>query len=67
MASLELRNGTFRVVFRYDGQKFARALKTNQPSAANLALARLADNPRMYAARTTDTDDRGGQHWNGEY
>ena len=46
MASLELRRGTYRVVFRYGGQKFARTLKTNQPCAANLALARLEDNLR---------------------
>ena len=46
MASLELRNGTYRIVFRFGGQKFARSLKTNQVSAANLALARLEDNLR---------------------
>ncbi|MFN3194021.1 MAG: tyrosine-type recombinase/integrase [Aureliella sp.] len=46
MASLELRNGTYRIVFRYGGQKFARSLKTSLQSEANLALARLEDNLR---------------------
>ncbi len=46
MASIELRNGTFRIVFRYGGQKFARSLKTTELSEANLALARLQDNLR---------------------
>ncbi len=46
MASIELRNGTYRIVFRYGGQKFARSLKTTELSEANLALARLQDNLR---------------------
>ncbi|QDV23422.1 hypothetical protein [Aureliella helgolandensis] len=58
MASLELRNGTYRVVFRYGGQKFARSLKTNQPSAAKLALARLEDNLRRVELGTLVLDWR---------
>ncbi len=49
MASLELRNGTDRVVFRYGGLKFARSFKTDQQSEANLALAKLEDNLRRVA------------------
>lgn len=49
MASLELRNGIYRVVFRYGGLKFARSLKTDQQSEANLALAKLEDNLRRVA------------------
>lgn len=46
MASLELRNGNYRVVFRFGGQKFGRSLKTSDKRQADLALARLEDNLR---------------------
>lgn len=46
MASLEKRNGIFRVVFRFSGQKFSRSLKTSEEKSANLSLARLEDNLR---------------------
>ncbi|MCA9159220.1 MAG: site-specific integrase [Planctomycetales bacterium] len=46
MASLELRNENYRVVFRYGGQKFARSLRTSDQQQAVLALARLEDNLR---------------------
>ncbi len=52
MASIELRNGTYRIVFRYGGQKFARSLKTTELSEANLALARLQDNLRRFELGT---------------
>jgi anti-sigma regulatory factor (Ser/Thr protein kinase) len=44
MASLELRNGNYRVVFRVGGQKFASSLNTDDSRQADLALARLEDN-----------------------
>lgn len=46
MASLEQRNGNYRVVFRYGGQKFARTLRTTDLRQAQLTLARLEDNLR---------------------
>lgn len=46
MASLELRNGSYRVVFRFGGQKFGRSLKTKDKQQADLAMARLEDNLR---------------------
>lgn len=46
MASLERRNGSFRIVFRYAGRKFGRSLKTANEKAATACLARLEDNLR---------------------
>lgn len=46
MASLEKRNDSYRIVFRFDGQKFSRSLKTNNEKSATLSLARLEDNLR---------------------
>ncbi len=46
MASLEQRNGTYRVVFRHGGQKYSRSLKTQNKRAAELSLAQLEDNLR---------------------
>ena len=46
MASLENRNGSFRVVFRYAGQKFGHSLRTKNEETANGSLARLVDNLR---------------------
>jgi hypothetical protein len=46
MASLEQRNGKYRVVFRYGGQKYTRSLRTTNEKAANLSVARLEDNLR---------------------
>lgn len=44
MASLEQRGSSYRVVFRYAGVKYARALETKNEKAAQAALARLEDN-----------------------
>ena len=46
MASLEQRNGRFRIVFRFGGQKLSRSLKTKDEDDANGAFARLQDNLR---------------------
>ena len=46
MASIEQRAGTYRIVFRYGGQKYSRSLKTKHRRAAELALAQLEDNLR---------------------
>ena len=43
MASLEKRNNIYRIVFRLDGQKFSRSLRTKSKAAADLALAQLKD------------------------
>ena len=34
MASIELRNGNYRIVFRFNGKRFSRSLSTDQESAA---------------------------------
>jgi hypothetical protein len=46
MASLESRGRTYRVVFRYAGEKISRSLRTSNAKAANASLARLEDNLR---------------------
>jgi len=46
MASLEKRNRIYRVVFRFERQKYSRSLKTRSERAANASLARLDDNLR---------------------
>jgi integrase len=46
MASLERRDNRFRIVFRYDGKKFSRAIKTTSERAALATVARLEDNLR---------------------
>jgi hypothetical protein len=46
MATLERRGNTYRVVFRYGGQKIAKSVRTRDERAANACLARLEDNLR---------------------
>lgn len=46
MASLENRNGSYRVVFRYAGRKFSRSLETSHLIEARASVARLEDNLR---------------------
>lgn len=46
MPSLEKRNGGYRIVFRFAGQKLSRSLKTRNEPAAQSSLARLTDNLR---------------------
>ena len=46
MPSLEKRNGKYRVVFRFGGQKFTRSLRTGSEKAALTSLERLDDNLR---------------------
>lgn len=46
MASIEFRGNSFRIVFRYAGEKFSRSLKTDNDQIANAALGRLVDNLR---------------------
>jgi hypothetical protein len=46
MPSLEQRNGHFRIVFRFGGQKLTRSLKTKDEDDAHGAFARLQDNLR---------------------
>jgi hypothetical protein len=46
MPSLEQRNGRFRIVFRFAGQKLSRSLKTNDEDDAQGSFARLQDNLR---------------------
>jgi hypothetical protein len=49
MASLELRNGIYRVVFRFRGEKISRSLKTRSQRAATalLELKRRRNKPRL--------------------
>ncbi len=44
MVSLEKRGRAYRIVFRYAGVKYTRALSTRNEQAAEAALARLVDN-----------------------
>ena len=46
MASIELRGNSYRIVFRYQRQKFNRSLKTDNANTANACLARVEDNLR---------------------
>ena len=46
MPSLEQREGRYRVVFRFAGEKFSRALKTGKADDAEASFARLKDNLR---------------------
>lgn len=54
MASLEKRSGKFRVVFRFGGRKFSRALNTAEPRSAAACLARLEDNLRRVSLGILD-------------
>jgi integrase len=47
MASLERRGGRFRIVFRYDGQRFRHALDTQDEATATGSLARLEENLQL--------------------
>lgn len=44
MASLESHYGSFRIVFRFRGQKYGRSLKTDNERQALATLARLEEN-----------------------
>jgi hypothetical protein len=46
MATLEKRSGCYRVIFYFDGQRFARSLKTDNTREAVASIARLDDNLR---------------------
>ena len=54
MASLELRKGKYRVVFRYGGRKFSRSLRTDDKQKAKLSLARVEDNLSRLELGTLD-------------
>ncbi len=46
MASIEFRSNSYRIIFRYAGEKFSRSLKSDNLKSANASLARLEDNLR---------------------
>jgi integrase len=46
MASIEFRGSSYRIIFRYAGEKFSRSLKTDNRKSANASCARLEDNLR---------------------
>ena len=46
MASIELRGKSYRIIFRFNGQRFARSLQTRSERVATAALHRLEDNLR---------------------
>jgi integrase len=46
MATLEKRSGSYRVIFYFGGQRFARSLKTDNAREALASMARLDDNLR---------------------
>jgi integrase len=57
MASLENRNSSFRIVFRFAGQKYSRSLRTRSEKAAQASLARLEDNLRRLELGTLQLPD----------
>ena len=59
MASLEKRGQSFRIVFRYEGVKYARALSTRSEKTAQAALARLEDNLHRLELGTLDGPEGG--------
>jgi integrase len=44
MASLEKRNGWYRIILRVDGTKYAKSLNTTNEQSANACLAKVKDN-----------------------
>ena len=44
MATLEKRSGKYRIVFRFNGAKYSRSLKTDNQTNAEACLARVEDN-----------------------
>ncbi len=46
MASIELRGKSYRVIFRFNGRRFTRSLKTRSERVATAALHCLEDNLR---------------------
>lgn len=57
MASLENRNGTYRLVFRFGNSKFSRSLRTKDKRTAEGCLARAEDNLRRVELGTLDVPD----------
>jgi hypothetical protein len=61
MASLELQKGRYRVVFRYGGEKFQRALETDDLKKAKAAKVRIEENLELLRrgrlAYNPQTDD----------
>lgn len=57
MASIEKRGNSYRVIFRYGGEKYARSLRTSSERAANAGLARLEDNLRRVELGTLEPPD----------
>ena len=57
MASLEKREGSFRVVFRFAGKKFSNSLRTRNRKAATASVARLEDNLRRLELGTLSLPD----------
>jgi hypothetical protein len=48
MSFLEQRtSGQYHLIFRFDGQRFKKALKTTQEDVANAARVRLDENLRL--------------------
>jgi hypothetical protein len=46
MASIEQRGKSFRIIFRFDGQRYTRSLHSRAEKIAVTALHRLEDNLR---------------------
>lgn len=59
MALLEKRGRSFRIVFRYAGIRYARALSTQSENAAKAALARMLDNLHRLELGTLSLPDGG--------
>lgn len=57
MASLEKREGSYRVVFRFAGKKFSSSLRTRNRKAATASVARLEDNLRRLELGTLSFPD----------
>ena len=48
MASLEKRNGWYRLIFRLDGEKFSKSLNTESKRAAEACLVKVKDSLHRY-------------------
>ncbi|MEM7477681.1 MAG: DUF3596 domain-containing protein [Planctomycetota bacterium] len=57
MASIEKRGKSFRVIFRYDGQRYTRSLHTRLEKVAISSLLRLEDNLRRVELGTQEVPE----------
>lgn len=54
MAAIQLRTDSYRIVFRFAGQRYSRSLKTKDVKTAESLLARVEDNLRRLEQGLTE-------------